>query len=249
MKSDLYLNLCVEQAHLSTLHYRHGCIVVKGGKVIGQGFNDYRPGYDGGSVLKSGTLPKAALPLHDRARSKPDKSKSKFKPVEVVSGNRGGGGHHANARLSMHSEMMAINSALTSSSTLAASSVSHVKPCFKLPGDTKRKRELRRQSLAAYVRAICLDAASGAAAQQQVQRAGKAQAREWRIESSASQCDDLPSEMQGYWSSSLSLPASAFSDEREGGRFGTEQAAQQEVQVESEPRNTKASVQHLDFFF
>lgn len=194
MKSDLYLNLCIEQAHLSPLHYRHGCVVVKGGKVIGQGFNDYRPGYDGGSVLKTGVLPKAAATIDgkDIAGYKPDKNncsknsdppttnlKTKFKLVETITGNCGGGGHHANARLSMHSEMMAINSALTSSSTLAASTVSHFKPCFKLPVDSKRKRELRRQNLAAYVRTVCLDAAAGADAKAQVQRAGEAEVQEW----------------------------------------------------------------------
>lgn len=44
MKTDNYLTLCLEQAAKSPLHYRHGCIVVRGGKVIGQGYNDYRPG-------------------------------------------------------------------------------------------------------------------------------------------------------------------------------------------------------------
>lgn len=206
MKADSYLNLCIEQARLSPLHFRHGCVVVKGGKVIGQGFNDYRPGYDGGSVLKTGVLPKTASPFDGRARSKskPDKNKSsghpdsqrpqtKFMPVEALAGNCGGGGHHANARLSMHSEMMAINSALTSSSALAANTVSHVKPRFKLPGDSKRKRELRRQTLAAYVRAVCLEAACGAGAQSQVQCAGKAQDVEWRFEPAASRCHDLSS--------------------------------------------------------
>lgn len=231
MKADSYLNLCIEQAHLSPLHFRHGCVVVKGGKVIGQGFNDYRPGYDGGSVLKTGVLPKNASPFEGTARSKakPDKNKSsghpdpqrpqtKFKPVEALAGNCGGG-HHANARLSMHSEMMAINSALTSSSALAASTVSHVKPCFKLPGDSKRKRELRRQTLAAYVRAICLNAASGADAHYQVQRAGKAQADQWRFEPSASRCD-------GFSSSPFST---IFEREREGEQEGERVSEQDRV--------------------
>lgn len=240
MKTDSYLNLCIEQAHLSPLHYRHGCVVVKGGKVIGQGFNDYRPGYDGGSVLKTGVLPKAAGPFDGEiiARSKPDKnksskhpdppkpnSKSKFKPVEALSGNCGGG-HHANARLSMHSEMMAINSALTSSSTLAAGTVSHVKPCFKLPGDSKRKRELRSQNLAAYVRAVCLDAATGAEAQQQVQRAGKAEADGWCFESSAPRCNGLESEiLAAGWSSSSSLssPGSSLSERNEESELESKQ--------------------------
>ncbi|KAI6368381.1 hypothetical protein MCOR25_004678 [Pyricularia grisea] len=53
MKSDTYFNICLEQAALSPLRYRHGSIVVKGGKVIGKGFNDFRPGYDGGHVISS----------------------------------------------------------------------------------------------------------------------------------------------------------------------------------------------------
>jgi deoxycytidylate deaminase len=73
MKSDNYLNLCLEQASLSPLHHRHGCIVVKGGKVIGKGYNDYRPGYDGGA-LKTGQLPKGSVTSTNtrlRSKSKP----------------------------------------------------------------------------------------------------------------------------------------------------------------------------------
>lgn len=196
MKSDSYLNLCIEQARLSPLHYRHGPIVVKGGKVIGKGFNDYRPGYDGGSVLKSGVLPKSVSPsIEGLAPDKDsDMPKLKFKPVETVTGHRGSG-HHANSSLSMHSEMMAINSALTSSSTLAASTAQHIKPCFKLFGDSKRKRELRRYTIAAYVRAVCLAATRGPQAQQQQQQCtGKTQTNKWRFEFCASQCDHVSSE-------------------------------------------------------
>lgn len=183
MKSDLYLNLCVEQAHRSPLHYRHGAVVVKGGKIIGQGFNDYRVGYDGGRVLKTGVLPKAACPVIDDSdppKPKP-KNNPKFKPVETVTGNCGGG-HHANASLSMHSEMMAINSALAASSALAAGTAQHFKPCYKLYGDSKRKRELRRESLAAYVRSISFVTAAGAEAKQQQQRGGPSSGAEWRFE-------------------------------------------------------------------
>ncbi|POS80771.1 hypothetical protein DHEL01_v200858 [Diaporthe helianthi] len=154
MKSDQYLNLCLDQAAMSSLHYRHGCVVVKGGKVIGQGFNDCRPGYDGGSVLKTGVLPKSAANVKPD-KPDPPKSKSNFKTVESIVGNCGGG-HHANARLTLHSEMMAINSALSSCSTLAASTVSHVKPSFKLLGDSKRKRALQRDAVLAYTRSVCL---------------------------------------------------------------------------------------------
>ncbi|ROW15004.1 hypothetical protein VPNG_03489 [Cytospora leucostoma] len=186
MKSDQYLNLCLEQAAQSTLQYRHGCIVVKGGKVIGQGFNDCRPGYDGGSVLKTGVLPKSAVSSFDNDPDKPGlpKSKGNFKTVESVIGNCGGG-HHANARLTMHSEMMAINSALSSRSTLAASAVSHVKPCYKLPSDSKRKRALRREAVVSYAQAVCL-----AAGEELQQGAGKAQADEWRFEPSTYGCNE-----------------------------------------------------------
>ncbi|KAK7996169.1 hypothetical protein PG991_015636 [Apiospora marii] len=61
MKTDNYKNLCLAQALNSPLKYRHGCIIVKGGKVIGQGFNDVRSGFDGGA-LKTGQLPLAAAP-------------------------------------------------------------------------------------------------------------------------------------------------------------------------------------------
>ena len=50
MKTDHYLNLCLEQAAMSPLRYRHGAIIVRGGKVIGQGYNDYRSGFDGGAL-------------------------------------------------------------------------------------------------------------------------------------------------------------------------------------------------------
>ncbi|KAI0127296.1 hypothetical protein BJ170DRAFT_694111 [Xylariales sp. AK1849] len=160
MKADSYKNLCLEQALLSPLKYRHGCIVVKGGKVIGRGYNDYRPGYDGGA-LKTGQLPVAASPRGGAALAV-DKSKSKSKPntksahftaFESVSGM--GGGHLANTALTMHSEMMAINSALASSSTLAATTVSYIKPCFKLSGDTKYERNLRRKAVAICVERAC----------------------------------------------------------------------------------------------
>lgn len=192
MKSDSYLSLCLEQAALSPLHYRHGCVVVKGGKVIGQGFNDYRPGYNGGSVLKSGVLPKSSFPLDVVNKSnKPDppKSKTGFRPVESLMGHCGTS-HHANPGLSMHSEMMAINSALSSSSTLAASTVSHVKPHFQLSGHTKRKRTLRRQAVSTYAQTICLETVG----QDVQQGTSKAQADEWDFEPSLYRCEILLSE-------------------------------------------------------
>ncbi|KAK3933759.1 hypothetical protein QBC46DRAFT_431494 [Diplogelasinospora grovesii] len=175
MKNDTYLNLCLEQATQSPLHYRHGCIVVKGGKVVGQGFNDYRPGYNGGA-LKTGRLPTGSFPLEGdgsavakfkqkRKSKKPDDapptnaihSTETFTPYE-----RMGGGHGANVCLSMHAEMMAIHSALASTTALASDTVSHIKPSFKLPrGGSKSKsaRGLRRaDAVTSYVERVCLEA-------------------------------------------------------------------------------------------
>ncbi|CAK7225507.1 hypothetical protein SBRCBS47491_005911 [Sporothrix bragantina] len=89
-KSDNYLNLCLEQASLSPLTFRHGSVIVKGGKVIGAGFNDYRPGFNGGT-LKTGAL-----------------NNSNTATSTSSSSNNSG----TAAALSMHSEMMAIHAAL-----------------------------------------------------------------------------------------------------------------------------------------
>ncbi|KAK4547529.1 hypothetical protein LTR36_000486 [Oleoguttula mirabilis] len=162
MKTDTYLTLCLEQAAKSPLHYRHGCIIVRGGKVIGQGYNDYRPGFNGGA-LKHGRVAKGGLDgpaiaelkakLKDNPKPKqkpqqqqqqPDCSKT-FTPFEGT-----GGGHHANVPLSMHSEMMAIHSALAASSTLSSTAFSCEKPSFKLPRGDKRKTRLRAEALKRY---------------------------------------------------------------------------------------------------
>ncbi|TVY25792.1 hypothetical protein LHYA1_G004557 [Lachnellula hyalina] len=172
-RNDTLLSQCLAQAELSPLHYRHGAIIVRGGKVIGQGFNSYRPGFDGGA-LKTGTLPFASLDgvaiaeLKQRLKSKPDrKSKSTldnqqdsgtFTPFESM-----GQGHNANTPLSLHSEMMAIQSALSlssgalSSQTSARSAKYYQKPCFSLSGDSKNRRA-RARGLKAYAEAICTEA-------------------------------------------------------------------------------------------
>ncbi|KAF2111850.1 hypothetical protein BDV96DRAFT_499243 [Lophiotrema nucula] len=163
MKTDNYLNLCLDQAANSPLRYRHGCIIVRGGKVIGQGFNDYRSGFNGGA-LKTGQLSSrgvegpAIADMKKRLKLKrepkpniesPELTNS-FTPFEGM-----GGGKHANTPLSMHSEMMAIHSALSASSTSASSAVYSQKPCFKLSGGTKRTARLRREGLKAYVQTVC----------------------------------------------------------------------------------------------
>ncbi|KAH8594291.1 hypothetical protein B0O99DRAFT_687931 [Bisporella sp. PMI_857] len=55
-RNDTYLSLCIARAELSPLGYRHGAIIVRGGKAISQSFNTYRPGFDDGT-LKTGVLP------------------------------------------------------------------------------------------------------------------------------------------------------------------------------------------------
>ncbi|KAF4633942.1 hypothetical protein G7Y89_g4180 [Cudoniella acicularis] len=120
-RDDAYLSLCLAQAEMSPLNYRHGSIIVRGGKVIGMGFNSYRPGFDGGA-LKTGVLAASSLngpalvDLKQRFKLKPKiKSKSEqenqqqqtsatFTPFEII-----GNGHNSNAPLSLHSEMMAIH--------------------------------------------------------------------------------------------------------------------------------------------
>ncbi|KAI9663364.1 MAG: hypothetical protein M1831_002648 [Alyxoria varia] len=134
-RSDNYLSLCLEQANKSPLHYRHGCVVVRGGKVIGQGFNDYRSGFDGGA-LKTGKVAPGGLaapallapPSNSKSKRKcrqkldrsvsqdaskianPCRNNQTFTPFESA-----GGGSMVNSPFTMHSEMMAIHSALSTS--------------------------------------------------------------------------------------------------------------------------------------
>jgi len=210
-RADNYLSLCLEQAAKSPLHYRHGCIIVRGGKVIGQGYNDYRSGFSGGA-LKSGRLSNAGFDgqalceLKGKMKSKyklkrdtdlnntfvsSDDGSPTFNPFEAsYSGN--GGGHLVNTPLSMHSEMMAIHSALSASSTLASSAFASEKPCFKLQGHSKRKDRLRRDQLRTYVERVCKESAAAAMAKQRhrrgtEERRGESQVQEWYFEATASQ--------------------------------------------------------------
>jgi hypothetical protein len=84
-----------------------------------------------------------------------------FTPFEGM-----GGGPHANTPLSMHSEMMAIHSALSASGTSASTALSCQKPCSKLSGGSKRKARLRRDALKTYVNAVCQAALAHSAAMQ-----------------------------------------------------------------------------------
>lgn len=205
MKTNNYMSLCREQAALSPLHYRHGCVIVRGGKVIGQGFNDLRAGFDGGALkhgrIASGALDGPAIMDLKRKRKFKPQSESKssentntksFTPYEAM-----GGGHRANVPLSMHSEMMAIHSAIARSSTLTATAVSSVKPSFKLPGSSKRKAKLRQEALKAYVKLVCCAALDQQQQQQQSgenqsgaeRREGKYSVQEWCFEASASRSE------------------------------------------------------------
>jgi len=177
-RNDTFLSLCLAQAELSPLYYRHGSIIVRGGKVIGQGFNSYRPGFDGGA-LKTGILATTTLDgpaiTELKLRLKSKKSKSKHTPENQHENRQDSGtfapfestgcGHNSNSPLSMHSEMMAIRSALslssgTQSSQTSARAAKYLQnPRFSLPGDSK-KRKARAKGLKAYAQAVCAEASS-----------------------------------------------------------------------------------------
>ncbi|KAI0386779.1 hypothetical protein F5Y04DRAFT_71637 [Hypomontagnella monticulosa] len=190
MKADHYLNLCLEQAEMSPLHHRHGCVVVKGGKIIGKGFNDYRPGFDGGA-LKTGSLSTKASMSEKQKQKKTNAqnwkhdSKNGFKPFENTVGLSAKAHHHANQSLTMHSEMMAINSALESSGTSAAMNLSYIKPPGAPSRDSKRKRQLRRDVVNAYAQRVCYETFGP----QVQQRSSPAQTDEWRFEACTYRCN------------------------------------------------------------
>lgn len=162
MKTDNYLTLCVEQAAKSPLHFRHGCVIVRGGRVVGKGFNDYRPGYNGGT-LKSGRLSRRYVnSVHameskrgtkEKLKLKPDSNpefkstKATFTPFEIV-----GDGSKTNGPLSMHSEMAAIFSAST---TQVSNSLLSQKPSVRVPGGSKRKARKQQEALKLYVETVC----------------------------------------------------------------------------------------------
>lgn len=210
-KSDHYLSLCLSQAAHSPLHYRHGCIIVRGGKVIGAGHNDYRPGYDGGA-LKTGVLPKqrSSSTKHPKPKRKPKKNDGNnhglqaapapqpavghtFTPFEEMRGGGGGYGKHATAPFSMHAEMMAVADAVSRSSSsqqkrrgaLARKALEGEKPRAKLSGGGASKRKgavLERGVLERYVERVCREWFGGEQAEGQ-----RVQGREgaWSATSSA----------------------------------------------------------------
>ena len=227
-RNDNYLSLCLTEATNSPLHYRHGAIVVRGGKVIGQGHNDYRSGFDGGA-LKSGSQVSSA---HAGSKSKVKRNSasppaphynrlanadgSAFHPFEATSG----GGHLSNTPLTMHSEMMAIQSALAATSQTTSSSMTFAleKPCYKLSGDSKRKQRLRRECLAKYVETVCR-AALGEHDETNTQ------SEEWRFEGGASGHSDSVRRAEGTVRvSERGREHSGEADEEEGGKGGRVQS-------------------------
>lgn len=202
-RNEQYLQLCIAQAAHSSLHYRHGCVIVKGGKVIGQGFNTYRPGFDGGA-LKTGQLSSAGLDAVAMAELKTriKKSKPKPKPKSKPNASRlpsstaddlhkfapfeqAGPRSKCNA-LSMHSEMMAIQSALSLSSASQRGQTSSrgsgylEKPFAKMSGDSKRRKR-RQRALKTYVEVCCAEA--GLDVKDKFGRASASEAK-WSFETS-----------------------------------------------------------------
>ena len=200
-RNDTYLSLCLEQASLSPLHYRHGCIVVRGGKVIGKGYNDYRSGFNGGAE-STGQLGSARAfngpEKHDwnqktkKRYPKTNDACPKFSTTYIAFDSENhpvgtGGGSLANTPLSMHSEMMAINSALSLSSAIACQGTVRStqwlqKPCFKLP--SRSKRQSRLQQLKAYADAVCGDVQKSSTTSE---RRGKSSVQQSRFEAAAAQ--------------------------------------------------------------
>ena len=124
MRYDRYLNLCLEQAARSPLFYRRGSVTFKGGKVFGQGFNDYRSGYDGGAPEDG--------PDSDRALSTRRQQSVRQQPLRRLATRPLSAPEAEDATRPTYasvygcSKMMVIHSVLASPSTLAACTVPHI---------------------------------------------------------------------------------------------------------------------------
>ncbi|PSN71999.1 hypothetical protein BS50DRAFT_583603 [Corynespora cassiicola Philippines] len=181
MKTDHYLNLCLEQAAKSPLRNHHGYVVVCGGKVLGRGYNDYRPGFNGGA-LKTGQLSQRRTNNNQIANSKKEVPQKTMNPGsgeqafdEYIMSENMCSGMHSNAPLSMYSEMMAIHSALAASSALASTTISPQKTYSKLSGYIKGKERLRRDA----IKAVC----AGSFAESSTEPpSGKPRVQDWRFE-------------------------------------------------------------------
>lgn len=141
MKSDTYLSLCIEQAEMSPLHFRHGAIVVRGGKVIGHGYNDYRPGFDGVATGKLYTE-------SDHDEKKNNGEHGQYRNKKMVFGKSKAQDQSPSTEAdtfsrsvrppTMHAEMMAIHSVLKASATLSTTSFSN-RSYFKIPHDKRHE--------------------------------------------------------------------------------------------------------------
>ena len=201
-RNDCYLSLCLEQAALSPLHYRHGCVVVRGGKVIGQGYNDHRSQFDGRSerLASSSAYNSPAFAALKQRKNRSSKtaieecetSEEMEQKPNTYPAYGGSNGHSvANAPLSMHSEMMAIHSALLSSNIMAPRTSKRStqwlqKPHYKL--SCRGKRDLPLQNLEAYVsRAIAEGTVTREKAHAGQQCGGVSQAQESQFGTYSSQ--------------------------------------------------------------
>jgi hypothetical protein len=150
-RQDTYLTLCLELASKSPLHYRHGCIIVRGGKVVGSGFYHYRPGFDGGHPKNGRTKGNRHIGQQD---IKPKRKSGARNEASCACG----GGLDANMALSMHSKMMAIRSTLSLSSHQSGASARatawYATARFKLPGGGKREHKLRKENIWKYVEMV-----------------------------------------------------------------------------------------------
>lgn len=207
-RTDSYLSLCLEQAsHSTQMHHRHGCIIVRGGKVIGQGHNGYKPRFDGGLTLKTGRLVAGAsgspaiVALKQKNKSKSKRSFQGKAPRVLglttrESSNPGVGCVANTPPLSQHSEMAAILSALSLSSHTASHGSARSSQWMGKFGSckllTRGARELRLRNLEFYVEAICGQQATSsvttAAMSSGHGRVGKAPVQQSQFETSSSQC-------------------------------------------------------------
>lgn len=132
-----YLDLCLGLAEHSPLHQRHGCVVVKGGKIIGSGFNNHTLA---GGALKTGKM---------RSSSSYDAEMSSCHDEGAFAAFETCGGY-SNTPLTVHSEMAAIMDVLQKSTKLSSKTSSCEKPANKVSG-SKRKTSKKNEAIRVYV--------------------------------------------------------------------------------------------------
>lgn len=138
-----YLGHCLNLAERSPLRNRHGCIVVKGGKIIGEGFNNHTLA---GGAVKSGNSGNKHESLSTTSMEHSSgRGEGTFQAYEETSGG------YTNTPLTVHSEMAAIMNVLQKSTTLSSKALSCEKPPNKLPGGSKRNAPMQKQAIRDYV--------------------------------------------------------------------------------------------------